>query len=222
MIYLEDFFGEQTEIAMWLRDIHLLVSAATNSDMAYPKSMEIGYDCRRLIEQVEVAYVIFKQCNLRKHSAPLRFYEKRADFLAYMFHGAYTFQGAVNPADTLSRFFSYQSLAEWCRTLDTMMLYLADHVVISEDRYGDEIIVIRELLLRMAQAMSDIYEHGGLFIQVPSYFVACSTSTPIEVKDELNDNETYFEEREDEESREGVGDTDTDSEKFETDNQVAK
>ena len=220
MIYLEDFFGEQTEIAMWLRDIHLLVGAATDSDMAYPKSMEIGYDCRKLIEQLEVAYVIFKQCNLRKHPAPLRFFVKRADFLAYMFHGTYTFQGKADPADTLSRFFSYQSLTEWYRTFDTMMLYLADHVVTSENRYGDEIIVIRELLLRLARAMSDIYENEGIPVRVPSYFVACPTPTSIRGQGELSNDEAYLDEREDEKL--GIGGGNQDLEEFEMDNQEAK
>lgn len=175
MIYLDDFFRSQTRIEYWVRDIHLLVNAAAYSEMASPVLMENGFNCKKLIEQVEVAYIIYKQCGPKKQREPLAFFKTRGDYFAFSFHGEYTFGGEVNPADTLSRFFSYQSLAEWYETLDDMMLYLTYSEVSNYDRFGDKIVVIRELLLRMAQAMYVIYREGGLSVQVPSYFIAQPT-----------------------------------------------
>ncbi|MGK6349804.1 hypothetical protein [Parapedobacter sp. DT-150] len=172
MIYLDDFFGHQTSIDYWMRDIHLLVNAAAYSDMASPAMTENGFYCRQLIEQVEVAYIIYKQCGLKKQKEPLAFFKTRDDYFAYSFHGEYTYDGETNPADTLSKFFSFQSLRQWYSILDDVMEYLAYSKASHYDRFGDKIVVIRELLLRMAQALSDIYENDGLFVRVPSYFIA--------------------------------------------------
>lgn len=198
MIYLDDFFVQRTRIENWERDIHLLVNAAVCSELANPQMLESGFNCNRLIEQVEVAYIIYKQCNLKKQAKPLKVLKKRKDYLAYWFRGEYTFNGKADPADTLSRFFSYQSLAGWYKTLDDMMMYLADHTRSHEERFGDKIVVIRELLLRMARALSDIYENEGISVQVPSYFVACqmvkdeernSTSLAAALSDDLSEEE---------------------------------
>lgn len=198
MIYLDDFFRSQTRIAYWLRDINLVVNHAACSDMACSALSESGFHCRQLIEQVEVAYVIYRQCGLKKQRKPLNFFKSRKDFRAYSFRGEYTFNGWVDPADTLSKFFSYQSLHEWYETLDDMMIYLVDQPGFGDERFGDRIVVIRELLLRMAQALSDVYENKGVPIQVPSYFVACPKSTSADGRDELGDEEDELDDEEEE------------------------
>src|SRR5690606_10036924 len=73
MIYLDKFFRSETSIDCWLRDISLLINAAAYSDLANPDFQENGYHAKRLIEQIEVAYVIYKQCNLKRQSKPLKF-----------------------------------------------------------------------------------------------------------------------------------------------------
>ncbi|MBK1441873.1 hypothetical protein JHJ32_17875 [Parapedobacter sp. ISTM3] len=172
MLYLNDFFGNQTRIKYWERDIHLLVNAAVCSELAKPPVIENGYHCRQLIEQVEVAYVIYKQCNLKKQRRPLGFFKTQEDYWSFVIEGEAAFDGDVNPADTLSKFFSFQSLEKWYKTLDDMMVYLADPTDAYDDRFGDKVVVIRELLLRMARALYDIYDNEGIFVRVPSYFIA--------------------------------------------------
>ncbi|PPL00904.1 hypothetical protein [Parapedobacter indicus] len=185
MIYLNDFFGSQTRINYWLRDINLIVNHAVCSDMACPALSESGFHCRQLIEQVEVAYVIYKQCRLKKHVKPLEFFKTKKDYWAFVLDGDVTFDGKVNPADTLSKFFSYQSLLGWYETLDDMMMYLADQTGWGDERFGDRIVAIRELLLRLAQALYHIYDNGGLSVQMPSYLTAYS----VDAKDGDADEE---------------------------------
>src|SRR5690606_17881124 len=94
---------------------------------------------------------------------------------AYMLRGEYSCDGQINPADTLSKFFSFQSLKKWYETLDDIMLSLTQLTVGNYDRFGDKLAVIHELLLRLAQAMYVIYREGGLPLQVPSYVIAQPT-----------------------------------------------
>jgi|SRR5690606_6933347 len=124
MWYLNDFFGSQTSLAYWLGHINLLLNAATYSDLADPEFQDNMFSAKQLIEQVEVAYVIFRQCNLKKQPKPLTFFITREDHVAY-FEGRYTIGGKVDPADTLSKFFSFQSLKKWYQTLDDICLYVS-------------------------------------------------------------------------------------------------
>ena len=176
MIYLDDFFGYHYEIDHWMRRISLVVNAGAHPAMAGPGE-ELGYNCKEIIKQVEVAYVIYKQCRLKKQRCPTTFFKTGGDCSAYLRRGEYSYDGQVNPADTLSKFFSFQSLRKWYETLDDIMTSLSRRDTTSNDCFGDRIVVIHELLLRLAQAMYVIYREGGLPLQVPSYVIARPSDT---------------------------------------------
>lgn len=174
MIYLNDFFGYQNQIDDWMRTISLVVNTGACPAMANAE-LETGYYCKQLVEQVEVAYVIYKQCGLKKQRQPVAFFKTRDDYNTYMSRGEYSYAGQINPADTLSKFFSFQPLKKWYETLDDIMSSLTQTDVANYDRFGDKIAVIHELLLRLAQALYVIYREGGLPLQVPSYVIAQPT-----------------------------------------------
>ncbi|SEL83747.1 hypothetical protein [Parapedobacter koreensis] len=203
MIYLDDFFRGQTRITYWLRDINLVVNHAVCSDMACTTLSEGGFHCRQLIEQVEVAYVIYKQCHFKKQAKPLEFFKTKKDYWAFVLDGDVTFDGKVDPADTLSKFFSYQSLPGWYETLDDMMIYLADQTGLGDERFGDRIVAIRELLLRLAQALYHICDNGGLSVEMPSYLTAYSADA--KAKDEDRDDEGTDESAASEDEPEATG-----------------
>lgn len=175
MIYLHNFFRYETSIDNWMRDVSFTVNAGAYPAMACPDAVENGYHCRQLIEQVEVAYVIFKQCGLKKQKEPLAFFKSRDDYYAYASRGEYSFDGQINPADTLSKFFSFQSMKKWYATLDDLLLALTWRRAPNYEQFGDKIVAIHELLLRLAQALYVIYREGGLPLQVPSYVIAQPT-----------------------------------------------
>lgn len=116
MIYINDFFKYQTSINTWIRDIDLIINAGAYSAMASPSKMESGFHCKQLIEQVELAYVIYKQCGLKKQPAPLDLFKSRTDYFNYTLRGLYTCNGKVDPGAVLSGFFSFQSLNKWYDT----------------------------------------------------------------------------------------------------------
>lgn len=175
MIYIDDFFGHRTSVDHWMRDISLTVNTAPCPAMACPEVLENGFHCKQLIEQVEVAYIIYKQCGLKKQQKPLAFFKTRDDYFMYSLRGEYSLNGQINPADTLSRFFSFQSLKKWYETCDDMMQSLTQSESSNYDRFVGNITIIHELLLRLAQAMYVIYREGGLPLQVPSYVIAQPT-----------------------------------------------
>src|SRR5690606_16879480 len=87
MTYLDDFFRSQTRIQYWLREIGLLVDFAAYRGMACPVLLENRYHCRQLIKQVEVAYVVYRQCNLKKRKKPLSFFKNREDYWSFVIEG---------------------------------------------------------------------------------------------------------------------------------------
>lgn len=175
MIYIDDFFGHQTSVDHWMRNVSLTVNMATCPAMAWPEVVENGFHCKQLIEHVEVAYIIYKQCGLKKQRRPLAFFQTREDYYAYSSNGEYAINGQINPADTLSRVFSFQSLKEWYETFDDMMLAFTQPESTDYSRVVGNITIIHELLLRLAQAMYVIHREGGLPLQVPSYVIAQPT-----------------------------------------------
>lgn len=172
MVYLADFFGGGMSADQWLRDINLTVNAAVCPGMACADVLENGFHCQQLIQQVEVAYILFRQGGLKKHAEPLAFFRLQADYVTYSEHGTYTWGGVVDPADTLSRFFSFQSLRAWYTTLDELMRFLTCPRLTDHDRFADRMVAIRELLLRLGQAMHAIHEKGGPAVPVSPHPVA--------------------------------------------------
>jgi len=115
MIYLDDFFDHQHRVDNWMRIISLTINTGAYPEMARHQEAEYGFFCKELMEHVEVAYVIFKQSGLKTQSEPLTFFKTRDDYFAYILRGEYSFAGQINPADTLSKFFSFQSLKNGTR-----------------------------------------------------------------------------------------------------------
>lgn len=172
MIYIDDFFKYQTSIGDWIRDINLTINAGAYSDMSCATFTELGFYCQQLIQQVEVAYIIFKQCGLKKQHVPLQLFATRTDYINYTLSGIYTCNDKLDPADTLSKVFSYQPLSKWYEILDDVMMYLTEAENSCYDRFGDKIVLIKELLFRLAYAFYHVYERGGVPVTVPPYFIA--------------------------------------------------
>ncbi|UIR56073.1 hypothetical protein LZQ00_17640 [Sphingobacterium sp. SRCM116780] len=180
MIYIDEYFRHQNSIITWQNDINLFVNAGAYPAMSCSNLVGNGYHCKEMIRQIEVAYVIFKQCRIAKQVNPLQLFETQADYCNYIENLEFTCNGKRDPQYLISKFFSFQSLREWYETMDDLMSYLTVNTSNEEDKFGDSIVVIRELLIRLGFALSYIYEDDGLFTKMPSYLKA----EPDEVPDE--------------------------------------
>ncbi|WP_104383642.1 hypothetical protein [Sphingobacterium sp. HMA12] len=159
--YLEDFFEQETYIHYLLMDINLLVNAASNVNMNIPHSPS-GYNTKKLIELVELAYVIFKKCNLKKLKNPLDFFKCDSDYWNYVSGECLSVNDIESREDGISRFFSYQPLWQWYETLDEIWINISDRNADFLGNEGNEILAVRELLQRLAISLHKIYENKSL------------------------------------------------------------
>ncbi|WP_270088721.1 hypothetical protein [Sphingobacterium sp. SYP-B4668] len=175
MIYIRNFYRYKTDITNWRNHINLFVQAGGYPEMANTRHAENGFQCKQMIEQIEVAYVIFKQCRIPKQAYPLQFVAQREDYSNYILHTEYTRNGKRDVQDIISKFFSYQSLDKWYRTMDELMTNMSKRESDNYDKFGDKILAIKELLIRLAFALHYIYEDEHLLVLVPPYVKADPT-----------------------------------------------
>lgn len=139
-LYLDDLYDNQLRLEEWLTIINRIVILAAVPEFSPKNKFESGYGCQQLIQHVEMAYVIFHTCDIELCANPLN------NFLEDDLH--YT-----NCEDTLSRFFSYQSLDQWYKTLDKFAACLTINYSSDDDRFGDKIIALAVLLIALARSM---------------------------------------------------------------------
>lgn len=165
MKYLEDFFERYIHFGPWLNEVRLLVISSCYPEILSRKYYVDGsFLCKKLIQQVEMAYVIFVQSGVQKQeNESFRFFNCRRDYFNY------TNNKLEDPYYQLSLFFSYMSLADWYKTLDNFWIYMAMDENDDNDRFGDRIIVIQELLLLLANALHSIYENKGMETPIPAH-----------------------------------------------------
>ncbi|MDR2271842.1 MAG: hypothetical protein LBF27_13140 [Sphingobacterium sp.] len=161
MKYLIEFFEQETHVHYFITDINLLVNAASNAKMNSPHSHS-GYNTKKLIELVELAYVIFKKCNLKKVKNPLDFFKSDSDYWNYVSGECLSVNDIELPEDEISRFFSYQSLGQWYEVLDEIWINISDRNGEFLGNVGKEILAVRELLQRLAISLHKIYENKSL------------------------------------------------------------
>lgn len=157
MKYLIEFFESETSINDWLADLNMLINAASNSKMNPPRS-SIGYLTKKLIEQVELAYVIFRKCKLKTIEHPLKFNRGVSDYWNQLLATDSSASNIDTAADNISRFFSYESLQQWYNILDDLWISLGDRDNGFLGNNGHEILAVKEFLLRLAASLGKIYE----------------------------------------------------------------
>lgn len=169
MLYIHDFFRNQTDLINWQNDIHLFVISGAYPAMSTGGHPENGYNCNQMIKQIEVAYVIFKQCGLTKHQNPLKLFATRNDYFNYSYGPKFTCNDKKNPYDLICKFFSYHSLRKWYKIMDELMEQLTLKRSLDNAQFGDKIIAIREFLICLAHALYYIYENDGITLPLPAY-----------------------------------------------------
>ncbi|WP_286779059.1 MULTISPECIES: hypothetical protein [Sphingobacterium] len=138
MKYLIGFFESETSIRDWLADLNTLINAASNAKMNPPRS-STGYLTRKLIEQVELAYVIFRKCKLKTIEQPLKFNKGVSDYWNQLLAIDSSASNIDTAADSISRFFSYESLQQWYSILDDLWISLGDRDKVENYKNNNDI-----------------------------------------------------------------------------------
>lgn len=165
MKYLDDFFRLEIDFESWQKEIRLITMYSCYPTMFRRRTyMDASSYCKKLIEQVEMAYVIFVKNGVQKQvKGTLSFFNCRNDYFNYHYNRL-TYNGEENPCHELSLFFSYMSLAEWYKTLDDFWIYMGIDENEYGDHFGDRIVIIQELLLRLAYALHAIHKNDKLIL----------------------------------------------------------
>ncbi|MFD2554348.1 hypothetical protein [Sphingobacterium tabacisoli] len=177
MIYLVDFFSHESDFNRCLTDIDTIINASINKKMRSSKSMFFGDNIIELIRRVEIAYVIYKKYNIPKQKEPLDFFYNRQDYVNFRENKSITKNNEETPYDSISKFFSFQSLKKWYDTLDTLWINMIDRreeIDMHEALGEDYVLAIRELFMRLTISLHHIYEIG----EFPKY----------ETNDQLEEN----------------------------------
>lgn len=197
LIYLKEFFEQETYVHYFVKDINLLINAASNVKMNSPHSHS-GHNTKKLIELVELAYVIFKKCHLKKLKNPLDFFKCDSDYWNYVSGECLSVNDIESPEDEISRFFSHQSLGQWYETLDEIWINIGDRNGEFLGSVSKEILATRELLQRLAISLHKIYENKSL----PDN----STNNQEEIENEKNQDHTSLEQNDSIEANEEPSD----------------
>lgn len=209
--YLEDFFVLETEIDYWLRDLNILINVAANAQLAPPVQAN-NYNVKLLIKQVEIAYVIFKKCKLKKLKNPLDFFKRDSDYWNYVRAGVITNNDIESPVDNIGRFFSYQTLKQWYETLDNLWVKIGD----SDDEFlgnrANDVLAIRELLQRLAISLHKIYENKSLPVSI--------ANNQEEIENEKSQDQTSLEQTDSIKTKEEPSDDAVENEIFSPKKQV--
>ncbi|MDF2516237.1 MAG: hypothetical protein K0R59_1533 [Sphingobacterium sp.] len=209
--YLKEFFEQETYVHYFVKDINLLVNAASNAKMNSPYS-NLGYNTKKLITFVEIAYVIFKKCSLKKLKNPLDFFKCDSDYWNYVSGECLSVNDIESPEDEISRFFSFQSLGQWYEVLDEIWINMSDRNGEFLGNVGKEILATRELLQRLAISLHKIYENKSL----PDN----STNNQEEIESEKNQDQTSLEQTDNIKTKEGSFDDAVENEIFSLKKQV--
>lgn len=151
--YIEDYYTKQTSILSWAHEINLFVNAGAYPEMACAHVTENGFHCREMIQQIEIAYVIFIQFSIPIQTNPLHFFASKQDYYNYCSQNEYTLDGKKDPLDMIGKFFSFYSLQQWYDILDNLMMYMTNTDSNTYDKFGDKIVAIKEQLIRLAFAL---------------------------------------------------------------------
>lgn len=163
--YLNNFFKQEIDVESWLKEIDITLCAAAYPALNNHKFVETGFNCRRMVEQLEVAYVIYKQCHLTHLPVKLSLFENHDSYVSNIL------SDRIEPSECIARFFLFQSLNEWYSTMDDLLMYLTYSEKPNYELFGDKIIAIRAFWIDLVRALHCIYVEGGLEVTVPAYAI---------------------------------------------------
>lgn len=165
MVYIDELFDDIIDID-WLKfDIAGFMKAVASSDPPIP---HFGYGdaAERIKKILEVAYVFASYLPppaISKLEKNLSKKEARMSWLS-------NHEGKI--AWSLYRLFQFKTLKTWRELIDKLLMNITDDVkYLDLAHIADEIILIHDHLLQLADTMHHIYEAKGLPIELPDFII---------------------------------------------------
>ena len=142
----------------WSSNFNYLITSSIYPPMRTNTAFEYGFMHHQLGQMIEIAYVILKKSALKPTPSDRLFqYSCKEIFEAEIE------KNRIFPEKALRTFFGFKNLNEWLAVLDDL-LRRRDY---SEDNMDElpldlEYIPVRELLVKLPQALQEIYDRGGV------------------------------------------------------------
>lgn len=149
----------------WSNNFNYLINSSIYPPMRTDLAFEYGFVYNHLAQMLEVAYVIFKKCELRPIQSDRLFHYSCQEMFDAEIEG-----GRIFPEKALRTFFGFKNLKQWWMVLDDLLQY---RVCGASDMDGiqldSEYIAVREFLVKLPKVLREIYDRGGLQFCLETY-----------------------------------------------------
>jgi len=151
----------------WSGNINYLINSCIYPPMRIA-DFEYGFMHKHLGQMVEVAYIIFTECNLKPSPKDGVFqYATTEVFIAEVE------DDVIFPRKKLQNFFGFKTLAEWHAVLDDLQMSRdVTEMTMGSSFFGVECLAIREFLVTLPKVLQEIHDRGGLQYTLPDKVVA--------------------------------------------------
>lgn len=179
--YLNDFFTDQTDINYWRTEVELLLLSGLDGKLRR-NGLDYGFIAQRLIKHIEIAYIFYKEGNIKQTTLYKPHLKKKSDIRSFFKH----YEGKQPIKEILYLFFKYQSLKDWCYQIDEILC----NASVALKKYHPPILIDSLLIYHytksLINALHQIHLDGGLAFYTPSFIF--KKEEPVktsEVKEEV-------------------------------------
>lgn len=160
---LDDFYTSKVDFKAWKNQVTQFLLAGLDGRLRR-NGLEYGYISQRLIKHIEIAYIIYKQSNIKAHAT----YKRHLKGIKEM-HKTTGQSHLLTDKETLYLFFRYQSLKGWVDEIDALVSNACIALKNYHDNINSEAVIVYHLISTLTDALYQIQQKNGLEIELPPY-----------------------------------------------------
>lgn len=153
---LHQFYELDVSFETWRMDVELLLLSGLDGRLKR-NGFEHGLIGQRLIKQIEIAYVLYIQANIKK----------RVDFQRHVrsvreMYGVLDQERVYSVTEALFLFFECQSLKKWRVEVDCMISYASSALEDDNNPNNDSALLVYIRMMALVDALHQIYLDNGM------------------------------------------------------------
>ncbi|TDQ75428.1 hypothetical protein [Sphingobacterium yanglingense] len=166
---LDDFYNAKVDFTSWKNQVKHFLLAGLDGRLRR-NGLEYGYISQHLINHIEIAYIIYKQSNIKAHTT----YKRHLSNLSEMYKVTSP-SSLLTEKETLYLFFRYQSLKGWVEEIDSLVCNASIGLKDYHHEINSEAVIIYHLISSLTDALYQIHQKNGVEIELPSYIQVAQT-----------------------------------------------
>lgn len=160
---LDDFYSAKVDFTSWKNQVKHFLLAGLDGRLRR-NGLEYGYISQHLIKHIEIAYIIYKQSNIKSHTT----YKRHLTNLNEMYEKT-SQSSLLTDKETLYLFFKYQSLKGWVQEIDSLLCHASTGLKNYHHDVQSESVIVYYHISSLTDALYQIHQNNGLEIELPSY-----------------------------------------------------